>query len=143
MMKEGVGGRERLEAGSACRGRSPRRTARRSDGRRGGAELVVKAPISRTVIDLKTSIGAAVAPAEIHIDVGDSMPCGSSRTSASTTSHQGGATAEVLLNISASPLSARVVSISGRQSVVAHGRCAWRSQLHQGLRREYSVGPAS
>jgi cobalt-zinc-cadmium efflux system membrane fusion protein len=119
MMEEGVGvERERLEAGlrlSQAKAEADRAEATAAlVGEGSGAELVLKAPLSGTVLDLKTSIGAAVAPGgDPLIDVGDSDAVW---IVADVGEHdlpliKEGATAEVLLNISASPLSARVVSI--------------------------------
>jgi cobalt-zinc-cadmium efflux system membrane fusion protein len=119
MMQEGVGiEREQLEAGfrlSQAQAEVDRAEATASlvgDG--SGADLVVKSPMAGTVIDVKTSVGAAVAPGgEPLIEVGDPEAVW---IVADVTDHdlpliKEGTTAEVLLNVSSSPLSARVVSI--------------------------------
>jgi cobalt-zinc-cadmium efflux system membrane fusion protein len=119
MMNEGVGvERERLEAQlrlSQAQAETERAEATAAlVGEGSGAELVVRSPMSGTVIDVKTSIGAAVAAGgDPLIDVGD--PDGVWIV-ADVTDHdlpliKEGATAEVLLSTMSSPLSARVVSI--------------------------------
>jgi cobalt-zinc-cadmium efflux system membrane fusion protein len=119
MMKEGVGvERERLEAelrlsqAQAEKDRAEATAALFGEG--SGADLVVRSPMSGTVIDVKTSIGAAVAPGgDPLVDVGDPDAVW---IVADVTDHdlpliKEGATAEVSLNVATSPLSARVVSI--------------------------------
>jgi membrane fusion protein, heavy metal efflux system len=119
MMKEGVGiERERLEAElrlSQAQAETDRAEATAAlVGEGSGAELVVNSPLSGTVIDLKTSIGAAVAPGgEPLIDVGDPDAVW---IVADVNEHdlpliKEGATAEVVLSVAATPLSARVISI--------------------------------
>jgi cobalt-zinc-cadmium efflux system membrane fusion protein len=119
MMKEGVGiERERLEAGlrltqaQAEMQRAEATAAIVGDGN--GAEIVVKSPLSGTVIDLKTSIGATVAPGgDPLVDVGDPDAVW---IVADVTDHdlplvKEGASAEVFLSVASTPLSAHVVSV--------------------------------
>jgi len=119
MMREGIGiEREQLEAGfrlSQAQAEADRAAATAAlvgDG--SGADLLVRSPISGTVIDVKTSAGAAVAPgSEPLVDVGDPDAVW---IVADVTDHDlplisEGASAEVLLNVAPSPLAARVVSI--------------------------------
>jgi cobalt-zinc-cadmium efflux system membrane fusion protein len=119
MMDEGVGiERERLESElrlSQAQAEDDRAEAMAGivgDGR--GADLVVRSPMSGTVITLKASVGAAAEPGgEPLIEVGN--PDGV-WVVADVSDHdlalvREGSPAEVSLNASASPLAARVVSI--------------------------------
>ena len=119
MMHEGVGiEREQMEAGfrlSQAQAEVDRAEATATlVGEGSGADLVVKSPISGTVISVKTSSGAAVAPGgDPLLEVGDPDAVW---IVADVTDHdlpliKEGSTAEVLLNVAPSPLAARVVSI--------------------------------
>ena len=119
MMQEGIGiEREQLEAGfrlSQAQAEVDRAEATASlVGEGNGASLVVKAPISGTVINVKTSAGAAVAPGgDPLVEVGDPDAVW---IVADVTDHdlpliKEGSTAEVLLSVAPSPLAATVVSI--------------------------------
>ncbi len=119
MMREGVGvEREQMEAGfrlSQAQAEVDRAEATaKFVGEGTGADLVVRAPISGTVISVKTSVGAAVAPGgESLIDVGDPDAVW---IVADVTDHdlqlvKEGNTAEILLSVSPTPLRAHVVSI--------------------------------
>jgi cobalt-zinc-cadmium efflux system membrane fusion protein len=119
MMREGVGiERERLEAelrlsqAQAETDRAEATAALLGDGR--GADLVVRSPLSGTVIALKASVGAAVEPGgEPLVEVGDPDAVW---IVADVNDHDlplvaEGAVAEVTLNAPTSTLPARVVSV--------------------------------
>jgi len=119
MMKEGVGiERERLEAEyhlTAAQAEADRAEATAGlvgDGH--GAELVVRSPIAGTVIGLKTSVGAAVEPGgEPLLEVGDPEAVW---IVADVTDHElplvrDGASADVILATSPTPMAASVVAI--------------------------------
>jgi cobalt-zinc-cadmium efflux system membrane fusion protein len=119
MMQEGVGvEREQMEAGfrlSQAQAEVDRAEATSTlVGEGSGADLVVRSPIGGTVIDVKTSVGAAVAPGgEPLIDVGDPAAVW---IVAEVTDHdlplvREGSVAEVSLSVEPAPLRARVVSI--------------------------------
>jgi cobalt-zinc-cadmium efflux system membrane fusion protein len=125
MMKEGVGiEREKIESEfrlSQAQAEVDRAEATATlVGEGSGADLVIKSPLTGTVIDLKTSIGAAVAPGgDPLIEVGDPDAVW---IVADVGDHDlplitEGARAEVLLSALPSPLPARVVAIG---SVVDH-----------------------
>lgn len=119
MMKEGVGvERDRMEAGfrlSQAQAEADRAEATATlVGEGTGADLVIRAPIAGTVIDVKTSVGAAVAPGgEPLLDLGDPDAVW---IVADVTDHDlplihEGAESEITLNAAPVPLRARVVSI--------------------------------
>jgi cobalt-zinc-cadmium efflux system membrane fusion protein len=119
MMDEGVGiERERLEAelrlaqAQAEADRAEAMAGLVGDGR--GADLVLRSPMSGTVIALKASVGAAVEPGgEPLVVVGnpDAVWIVADVSDHDLALVREGSSADVVLNASASPLAARVVSI--------------------------------